>query len=310
MSFPPLLDCWYLTGPTASGKTSVGLQLAKRLHAEIISLDSMALYRGMDIGTAKPPLAERADVPHHLIDVIEPHEPFSVARYVAAAHDKAAEIKTRGRQVLFVGGTPLYLKAMVRGLFQGPEADWAFREQLQRQIGADGPDALHARLAEVDPASADKLHPNDTRRVIRSLEVFHLTGRPISQLQREFDNVTPPELCRVFVLDWPREMLYERINRRVDAMFSAGLVEEVGRLIGRDKPLSRTASQAVGYRETIAHLSGDADLDETIGRIKTRTRQFAKRQMTWFRSLQECRAVAVDEGEGAEGIAGRITKIP
>ena len=306
MSFPPLLDCWYLTGPTASGKTAVGVALAKLLDAEIISLDSMALYRGMDIGTAKPTAREQAEVPHHLVDVIQPHELFSVAQYVAAAHDKVAEIKSRGRPALFVGGTPLYLKALVRGLFQGPEADWAFRERWQQQIEDKGPEAVHAHLAEVDPTSAEKLHPNDTRRVIRALEVFHLTGQPISQLQRQFDRATPPELCRVFVLNWPRESLYDRINRRVDAMFSAGLVDEVRQLTAGARPLSRTAGQAVGYRETIEHLSSTASLDETIERIKTSTRQFAKRQLTWFRSLSECRTIAVSENEIADEIASRI----
>jgi len=293
MSFSPALDCWYLTGPTAGGKTAVGVELALRIGAEIVSLDSMALYRGMDVGTAKPTAEQRRAVRHHLIDVLEPHEDYSLAQYVAAAHRQIHQIKARGRAVLFVGGTPLYLKAMLRGIFQGPPADPEFRRKLQEQARCGEPGFLHRRLAEVDPVAAAKLHPNDTRRLIRALEVYHKTGRPISQLQQQFDSGRPAEACRVFVLDRSREELYARINDRVEAMFAAGLVEEVRGLLARERPPGRTAGQAVGYREVIEHLRGKRDLPETIDLVKTHTRQLAKRQWTWFRSLSECRFVAV-----------------
>jgi len=298
-----------LTGPTASGKTLVALELARRLEAEIISLDSMALYRGMDIGTAKPTAGERAARPHHLIDLIEPDEEFSLARYVEAAHQAAEEIGSRGRVPLFVGGTPLYLKALLRGIFSGPPADWDLRQRLQALAEREGSERLHARLAEVDPRSAARLHARDTRRIIRALEVWDKTGRSISELQQQFDRARPAGECRVFVLKWPPRELAKRIDRRVDDMFAAGLGEEVRRLLASAHPPGRTASQAVGYRDVIEHVRGVRGLDETIGLVKLRTRQFAKRQMTWFRSLSECRFVPREEEDEAAGVAAEIVRI-
>jgi tRNA dimethylallyltransferase len=298
-------NCWYVTGPTASGKTAVGIELARRLDAEIISLDSMAVYRGMDIGTAKPTAEERADVSHHLIDVVEPRENYSVAQYRDAALRLVAEIKTRGREVLFVGGSPLYLKAMLRGIFEGPPADWPLRRRLMEEARED-PAALHRRLQAVDATAAARLHPNDTRRLVRALEVFESTGRPISTMQREFETGRHASECRVFVLDWPRAELNERIDRRVEAMFHAGLVDETKRLIDAGKELGRTANQAVGYREVLEHLAGNLDLDATIELVKLRTRQFAKRQLTWFRSLSECRSVPVSKPFDAALVAARV----
>lgn len=287
-------DCWFLTGPTASGKTAAGVALARRLDAEVISLDSMAIYRGMDIGTAKPAAAEQGGVPHHLIDIVDPHEEFSVAQYVAAAEAAVREIAARGRAPLFVGGTPLYLKALLRGIFEGPPADWSLRRDLEAIAERDGDEALHKRLAVVDPASARRLHMRDRRRVIRALEVYELSGKTITELQQQFDKARAAEDCRVFTLVWPREQLVERIDRRVDAMFAAGLVDEVRSLLGAGSAIGRTAGQAVGYREVLEHLRGDRGLSETIELVKLRTRQFAKRQMTWFRSLSECRLVEAE----------------
>jgi tRNA dimethylallyltransferase len=308
MSFPPLLDCWYLTGPTAAGKSAVGVALAERIGAEIVSMDSMALYRRMDIGTAKPGEAERRRVPHHLIDVIEPHEEFSLAQYIEAAHQIVSEISSRGKKTLFVGGTPLYLKGLLRGIFQGPSADWTFRRQIEEESLRHGVGWLHCRLREVDPASAARLHPNDARRLIRALEIFHLTGRPIGEFQKQFDTGAPAEQCHVFVLDWPREELHKRIDRRVEQMFSQGWVAEVRQLLAGPKPLGKTARQAVGYREVIEHLEGRRTLPETIALVQLRTRQLAKRQGTWFRGLSECRFVPVageaDLGEAVEKLVG------
>lgn len=298
--------CWFLTGPTASGKTSVGVELARRIGAEIISMDSMALYRGMDIGTAKPTAAERQEIPHHLIDVISPEEEYSLAQYIEAADRCVQEIRGRGREVLFVGGTPLYLKGLLRGIFDGPPADAEFRRGLQQWAEHEPPGALHERLAEVDPAAAARLHPNDTRRLIRALEVFEKTGQPISELQRQFDLGHNAKQCRVFVLDWPRDALYERIDRRVDVIFAAGLVEEVRLLMAKNCPISKTASQGVGYREVIDYLDGTYDLATTVDLVKTHTRQFAKRQGTWFRGLSECRFVPVSEPPDPARIAERI----
>ncbi len=288
-------DCWFLTGPTASGKSAVGIELARRIGGEILSLDSMAVYRGLDIGTAKPTASERAAVPHHLIDLIEPWDDVSVAQYLAAAETAAQDILARGHQPLFVGGTPLYLKALLRGLFSGPPADWELRHQLDEIARNDGPQRLHELLAAVDPAAAAKLHPNDARRLIRALEVHHHTGRPISEHQSQFAAGHAADACRVFVLNWPREELVRRIDARVEAMFACGWLEEVRRLLASGHPLSRTAAQAVGYCEIIEHFAGERDLPATIELIKLRTRQFAKRQLTWFRSLSECTWIEVAE---------------
>jgi tRNA dimethylallyltransferase len=303
------LDCWYLTGPTAAGKTQVGLELAELLDAEIISLDSMALYRGMNIGTAKPTPDEQARVPHHLIDILDVDEEYSLSEYVDAAHIEIEEIRARGKQVLFVGGTPLYLKSLLRGILEGPPADWEFRRQVQEEVETVGAAALHERLAQVDPLSAAKLHPNDQRRIIRALEVYKLTGRPISHMQTQFDEGHSAESCKVFVLDWPREILLHRIDRRVDRMISDGLVDEVRGLLDRFSEISRTASQAVGYREGTDQLRDKRDLPETVSLIKTRTRQFAKRQETWFRSLEECRRLPQHEGTDAAQIARQIVEM-
>ncbi|MBI3839325.1 MAG: tRNA (adenosine(37)-N6)-dimethylallyltransferase MiaA [Planctomycetia bacterium] len=299
-------DCWFLTGPTASGKTAVGLALAQRLGAEIISLDSMALYRGMDIGTAKPTIEERRAVRHHLIDVIEPDQEYSLAQYVAAARDAVRQIADRGRVPLFVGGTPLYLKSLLRGIFSGPPADWDLRRRLQAIAQSEGAESVYARLTQVDARSARRLHPRDTRRVIRALEVWEKTGQSITDLQRQFDRARPADQCRVFTLRWPKKELLGRIDARVDAMFAAGLLDEVRALLARTRPPSHTAAQAVGYREAIEHFKGVRNLPDTIALVKLRTRQFAKRQLTWFRSLSECRWVDIEQPFDAPGLARRI----
>jgi tRNA dimethylallyltransferase len=300
-----ILHC--LTGPTAAGKSAVGIELAVRLNAEIVSLDSMAVYRGMDIGTAKPTADERRAVPHHLIDLVEPTDEFTLTEYLTAAERVAREIESRGRIALFVGGTPLYLKGLLRGIFQGPPADPELRARWAAIGREQGEAALHNRLRDVDPAAADRLHPRDTRRIIRALEVYEKTGRPISEWQRQFDQPRPAELCRVFALEWPTDELNARIDARVDAMFAAGLVEETRALLEASKRPGKTASQAVGYREVIEFLDGgEHDLAGTIALVKTRTRQFAKRQRTWFRSLVECRPMPLagcfDPVETAEQI--------
>jgi tRNA dimethylallyltransferase len=309
-------NAWFLTGPTASGKTTVGIELARQIGAEIISLDSMALYRGMDIGTAKPSPSEQREVPHYLIDILDPSEEFSVAQYLEAASTVAEENTQRGKQVLFVGGTALYLKALLRGLFDGPTADWKLRRELEEVARVDGPAALHTRLQQIDPAAATKLHPNDVRRIIRALEVHQTIGQPISSMQQQFNQARSAGECHVFVLDWPRELLDQRIRHRVDEMFAADLVDEVKKLLTahsnnstKNTPLSRTASQAVGYKEVLDFLNGQRDLVATIEQVKIRTRQFAKRQLTWFRSLSECRWIQVQPPLQPEALAQHIVTI-
>jgi tRNA dimethylallyltransferase len=281
-----------LTGPTGSGKTELGVALAERLGAEILSMDSMALYRGMDIGTAKPTPAQRQRVPHHLVDLLAPWEAASVAWWLERAAACCRDIERRGRRALFVGGTPLYLKALLHGLFEGPPADATLRLQLAQEAVRLGPFALHERLERVDPAAAGRLHPNDLRRVIRALEVWQLTGRPISAWQTQWEASAtddPSGPSRVLWLDLPRPELYARIDARVERMFADGLVDEVRALRAQQQPLSPQACQALGYKEVFAHLEGTATLAETIAHVQTRSRNFAKRQISWFRHLPECR---------------------
>ena len=296
----PLHRAIYLTGPTASGKTAVGVALARRLDAEVVAMDSMSVYRGMDVGTAKPTLDERSGVPHHLIDVLDPWESASVAWYRDLAETAAADILARGRLPLFVGGTPLYLKACLRGLFQGPAADLDLRADLERESSA----SLHRRLLAVDPPSGARLHENDRRRVIRALEVHALTGRPLSAWQTEHDQ--PASGVKVVALQRPRALLHDRIHRRVREMFAAGFVDEVRALQDAPLPLSDVAAQGVGYREVIDLLAGRRNLGETIESVQLRTRQFAKRQETWFRGLAEVVAWPVGDEETAEATAGRL----
>jgi tRNA dimethylallyltransferase len=304
MSSETLQRAFYLTGPTAVGKTAVGVALAQRLDAEIVALDSMTLYRGMDIGTAKPTREERKGIPHHLIDRLDPWESASVATYRSWAIDVVAEIEGRGKRALFVGGTALYLKALLRGLFEGPSADVGLRRELERDAERFGDAALHARLAEVDPATAARLHPNDRRRVTRALEVIRTTGERLSALQTGHDQ--PAVGVRVFALERPRAELCERIDQRVVTMFGSGFIDEVRALVQGPQPLSSVAAQGVGYREVIDLIAGRATLTETIARVQARTRQFAKRQATWFRGLAEVNAWPVAHAESAEEIADRL----
>jgi tRNA dimethylallyltransferase len=308
MRFPPdlLRQCWFLAGPTACGKTAVGVALAERLDAEVVSLDSMTLYRGLNVGTAKPTATERGSIPHHLLDVLDPWAEFSVADYLAAAERVCREIVDRGRVPLFVGGTGLYLRSLLRGVFEGPSADWEYRRRLEAQAGTHPPGWLHAQLAQVDPAAAARLHPADERRLIRALEIHHRTGRPASEQQQEPPLPPDQRPPHVYWLVPPRDWLYERINTRVDQMIQQGLVDEVRRLLADPRGLSRTARQALGYKEIIEHLEGRRPLPEAVERLKTRTRQFAKRQHTWFRHLEECRPVPITGKESAAEIAARI----
>ena len=300
------LSCCYLTGATASGKSSVAIELSELLDAEIISLDSMAIYRGMDIGTAKPEPQQQKQVPHHLIDIVDPVESFSVSQYREAALEKIREIQCRGKSVLFVGGTALYLKALVRGLFDGPPANWDFRKQIEAELEDCSSDELFKRLESFDPLSAHKLHPNDRRRIIRALEVYYSTGKPISHWQMEFDQATAPESCNVFTLRHPRPVLHERIEQRVHQMFEKGLIDEVAGLIEKWNKLGHTASQAVGYREVIDHLNGDTDFETTFEKVLVRTRRFARHQETWFRGLTECRIFDIDQQQTESEIAKQL----
>ena len=292
-------DALVLTGPTGSGKSALALDLAEELDAEIVSADSMTVYRRMDIGTAKPSAADRERVPHHLIDALDPWQSASVAWWLNAADVACRGIRARGKRPLVVGGTPFYLKALRFGLFDAPPSDPAVRQRLETEATADRP-GVFERLRRADPKAAARLHPNDIRRVARALEVFELTGRPISDFQTTWDNPgfgnAPPPAGRPWaVVEWPRADLYARIDRRVDAMLAAGWLDEVR---GLPRPLSREAGQALGYAELAAVLDGQLSLDAAASAIKSRTRQFAKRQLTWFRGLRPGTATTFNAAAG------------
>ena len=305
MKFPVeiLQKCWFLAGPTAVGKTALGIELARRIDAEIISLDSMAIYREMDIGTAKPTADELSQVPHHLIDVVTPDQDFSTAEYLHLAIATCRDIIARSKVPLFVGGTGLYLRGVLRGVFEGPPADWGFRREQESFAKAHGLASLHEQLRQVDPVSAARIHPHDQRRVIRALEIYHLTGEPASKVQDE--TPLPQELRpnTVFWLAPDRDWLYTRIDQRVLRMIELGLVEEVDRLLKRTPAISRTARQALGYREIIDWRNGIfPSLSAAVTQIQTGSRQFAKRQHTWFRNLEECRPVDVRPNDSKQQI--------
>jgi len=290
---PPIKDAWFLTGPTASGKSRVALELAEQIDAEIISVDSMAVYRGMDIGTAKPTPDQRGRVPHHLIDLVDPNGEYSVSQFVVDAHAKANEIRSRGKKVLLVGGTPLYIKTLFCGMFLGPPADWEFRASVDADVALYGLDSLRRRLEQVDPLSAFKILDGDLRRMTRALEVAKITGKPLSHWQTQFERVQGPTSCKCFALAWDRSQLHARVNARVDGMFHLGLLDEVKALIVKFGTLGRTAAQAVGYKEPMAFLNGALREKEMVEQVKAHTRQFVRRQEIWFRSMPSIQRVSI-----------------
>lgn len=298
-----------ILGCTASGKGAVARLVARELGAEILSVDSMKVYRGMDIGTAKPSREQRATVPHHLIDVADPWEPFSAARYVDLADAAVEAAHARGRPVVAVGGTVLYFKCFYHGLFAGPSADPQLRAALRARAAREGVAALHAELARVDPEAAARIHPNDLRRIERALEVYQLTGRPISAFQQQWSQPArrrPEWDWTLLGLRREREAGNRRINERVRRMVAAGLVDEVRRLWQDARGMSRQARQAVGYAELIAHFEGRWTFHEAIERIKINSRQLAKHQRTWLKRFTEIRWTEAGADEGPESLARRL----
>jgi tRNA dimethylallyltransferase len=289
MQLQPLILA--IIGPTASGKSELAMRVAVEAGAEILSVDSMQVYRGMDIGTAKPTSAERDRVRHHLIDLVDADESFTVARFVAMADAIIADARTRCVPLVVTGGTPLYYKALFEGMFEGPAGDETIR-QLLRMIPNE---ELHQRLASIDPSAASRIHANDTKRLVRALEVYELTGQPISSLQTEWESPTPRHDALWVGLMWDREALNRRINARVKAMVAAGWLDETKELLVRGGSLSLTAGEATGYRELIDHLNSKTSLDDAVEQIKIATRQLARRQMKWFKRFRNVHWIAGDQ---------------
>ncbi|MGI5818280.1 MAG: tRNA (adenosine(37)-N6)-dimethylallyltransferase MiaA [Armatimonadota bacterium] len=273
-----------IAGPTAAGKTEASLQVAERVGGEIISADSMQIYERMDIGTGKPTAEERARAPIHLIDFIPPDGEYAVAEFTRDADRLIREIHRRGRLPIIAGGTGLYLRALTEGFdFPPPPEDAQVRERLWAEVAQIGSEQMHRRLAEVDRESAERIDPGDARRIVRALEVYELTGRPMSA-QRDVDaEAASAYNCAKYVLTPPRKLLFDRIERRVDAMMEAGWVDEVRALVDSGVPSDAQSMQAIGYRHLREYLEGERDLDETVRLIKRDTRHFAKRQLTWLR---------------------------
>jgi tRNA dimethylallyltransferase len=301
-----------ILGPTGVGKTSATLLLAKKMGAEIVSADSMQIYRLMDIGTAKPSPEEMAGVRHHMIDIVDPWEAYSAGRYMEEAGRIISDLHARGIPPLIVGGTGLYVKAMTRGIFEGPSADWDLRAGLMGQEAAE-PGSLHKRLAALDPEAAMRIEPNDLRRVIRALEVCLTEGTAISRLQAERTEKPPFEFFKLG-LTRDRAELYSLINRRVDLMLERGLLDEVKTVLAEIRrhhsgPVSEVpALQAIGYKELIRHLEGELSLDEAVGLIKKGSRNYAKRQFTWFRKEEGINWVDVTGISDAPTIADLLAK--
>ena len=272
-----------LLGPTAVGKTEIAIQLAQHLNAEIVSVDSRQIYRQMDIGTAKPTPAEQQATRHHIIDCVDIAQPFSVADYQSLADTAITDIQNRGKQVLLVGGAGLYFRAIVDGLFEGPGADTSLRKRLEQEAAKHGINALHDRLRACDPESADRIHPNNLTRVIRALEVYELTGIPMSEHQQQWHQEKQRYPFTAFCLTMPRTQLYHRIEQRVDVMLADGLIAEVESLLAAGYSRDAFALQSFGYKELIAYLDGKCTYLEAVEQLKQNTRRFAKRQLTWFR---------------------------
>lgn len=300
-----------LVGPTAAGKTALSLDLAETLSAEIVSADSMQVYRGMNIGTAKATPRDRERVPHHALDLVDPDTPFSVADYVRAAEAAIARIRARGRIPLLVGGTGLYVRAVVDGLgLSAPGPDWELRRRLAAEADRWGNLHLHQQLAAVDPETARRLHPNDRRRVIRALEVYHLTGIPLSEYHaRDRARAASRGPVWIFGVTRPRACLYERINARVDEQLRQGLLSEIRGLLHRGFGKNLISLQALGYKEFFPYLAGEEPLSVAVARLKRNTRQLAKRQLTWFRPDPRIHWFDLDALTGREVIQSIVQRL-
>ena len=287
-----------IVGPTASGKTALGVEMAKLLDGEVVSCDSMQIYEGLDIATAKPTIEEMQGIPHHLIGIIPRTQKFSVADYALLARGKIAEITARGKLPILVGGTGLYADAVLSGMqFEEEPGDPAIRKRLYQRLETEGADVLYAELLTLDPEAAEKIHPNNSVRLVRALEICLRTGDTFTAYKQRNAAHPSPYNAVIFGLDWEREVLYDRIGRRVDLMLEQGLIEEVRN--ARD-PAMQTSAAAIGYKELLPYLDGSAELETCIEDIKRETRRYAKRQMTWFRRNAQIRWLDMVESNKLE----------
>jgi tRNA dimethylallyltransferase len=291
-----------IIGVTASGKGRLAFELAESLDAEIISIDSMKVYRRMDIGTAKPPREARQRIKYHLIDVVEPSEAFSVGKFLDLAYDAIEQIKSRKKRVIAVGGTALYIKALLYGLFEGPGSDKQIRAELQAKAENEGLEELYRQLTEIDPVTAGRIGRRDRKRIIRALEVYKITGKPISSLQQQFDAEKPLHDWTIIGLRREKSVENSRINQRAKKIIAAGLVDEVRRLLAEEKPLSQQARCAIGYAEIIDYLNGKTNLEDATELIKKNTRRFAKNQRTWFKTFKDVHWLDISADEPPEKI--------
>ena len=298
-----------IIGVTASGKGRLAFDLAEHLGAEIIIIDSMKVYRRMDIGTAKPPKEARQHIKYHLIDVVEPSDSFSVGAFLDAASDAMEQIKSRNRKIVAVGGTALYIKSLLYGLFDGAGTDEQIRIELRARAETEGLAELHCELMKIDPAAAERINPNDARRIVRALEVYQLTGKPISSFQKQWEQRQMKHDWTIIGLRREKPDASSRINKRVKEMIEAGLVDEVKSLLEEEKSLSKQARCAIGYAEMIEYLNGQMSLEDAIESIKINSRRLAKGQRTWFKTFQNVHWLDIAEDETPDQILARTKKL-
>lgn len=295
-----------ILGPTAVGKSQIAVHLAQALGTEILAADSRQVYKGMDIGTEKPTVGDRGGVPHRLIDLVDPDQPFNVGMYRRSALEEIRRVQQVGRLPLVVGGTGLYIRALTRGLWDGPPADWNVRAQLMEEAQRHGSSGLYARLSAVDPDLAGGLHPHDTVKIIRGLEVYQLVGRPLSQIHRSHGFQDQPFSSLLIGLHRDRQALYQRIDDRIDSEITRGLVEETEKLLNQGYGRHLSSMKGLGYRQISGFLRAEYDFDEAVRMLKRDTRHFAKRQMTWFRKEPHVQWISLSEDTSSEKIAMEI----
>lgn len=301
---------WILVGPTAVGKTAVAEALALELRTDILVADSRQVYRGMDIGTDKPSAEARRRVARHLIDLVPPDRSFSAGMYKEAAERKIAELEGSGKIIFIEGGTGLYIKALLDGLWQGPPADWPRREALLQKEKEEGEGTLHRMLAEVDPASGARIHFRDTPKIIRALEVHQLTGRPLSEIHAEHRAKEPaPPPSRQVGLRRERRDLYRRIEARVEGQIGSGLIEETERLLASGLSPALSSMRGLGYKQIVPYLQGKQSLEEAVSILKRDTRHYAKRQLTWFQADPRIEWIDLEAGEGEDETVARIKNL-